>query len=93
LLIVPPAVAVTGWNSSLYVLPAIAAFSAWTIYAIRFASNRKTIDIPGAVVRLIAGIALVDAMFAAAAGRPDLALAAAAMLPLTRLFQRFIPGT
>jgi len=93
LLIVPPAVAAASWDLSLYVLPAIAAFCAWTMYAIRFASGRKEIDIPGAVVRLIAGIALVDAMFAAAAGRPDLALAAAAMLPLTRLFQRFIPGT
>jgi hypothetical protein len=93
LLIVAPAVAATSWDLSLYVLPAIAAFCAWTMYAIHFASGRKEIDIPGAVVRLIAGIALVDAMFAAAAGRPDLALAAAAMLPLTRLLQRFIPGT
>ena len=95
LLIVPPAVATASTNLSLSVsvLPAVAAFCAWTMYAIRFASNREAIDIPGAVVRLIAGIALVDAMFAAAVGRPDLALAAAAMLPLTRLFQRFIPGT
>ena len=72
---------------------AILAFCIWVVYSLGFANRRPNSDIPGTVVRLIGGIALVDATFAAMAGRPDFALAAAAMLPLTRLLQRFVPGT
>ena len=44
-------------------------------------------------MRLIAAIALLDAVFIAATGSLTWALAAAALAPLTRLFQRYIPGT
>lgn len=93
LLAVPPATAYFGGAPDIAGWTAILAFCLWVVYALKFASRESAADIPGTVVRLIAGIALVDAIFAAMAGRPDLALAAAAMLPLTRLFQRFVPGT
>jgi 4-hydroxybenzoate polyprenyltransferase len=93
LLAVPPATAYFGGRPDATGWAAILAFCLWAAYALGFAHRKFEADIPGAVVRLIAGIALVDAIFAAMAGRPDLAVAAAAMLPLTRLFQRFVPGT
>jgi hypothetical protein len=49
--------------------------------------------VPQAIVRLIAAIALLDAVLVAATGSLTWALAAAALAPLTRLFQRYIPGT
>jgi 4-hydroxybenzoate polyprenyltransferase len=93
LLAVPPATAYFGGPPDAAGWVAILAFCLWVGHALRFANRESGADIPGTVVRLIAGVALVDATFAAMAGRPDLALAAAAMLPLTRLLQRFVPGT
>jgi 4-hydroxybenzoate polyprenyltransferase len=45
------------------------------------------------VVRLIAGISLVDALFVAATGAPALALCGAVGLGVTLLLQRFVSGT
>lgn len=50
-------------------------------------------DVPRAVVRLIAGIALVDALLIAVAGFAALAWLAALGLPLTLLLQRWVRGT
>lgn len=50
-------------------------------------------DVPRAVVRLIAGIALVDALLVATAGFAALAWLAALGLPLTLLLQRYVRGT
>ena len=53
----------------------------------------ERIDIPRAVVGLIAGISLVDAL--AIAGQGDFALASAAVVGflLARIFQRYVPAT
>ena len=65
----------------------------WTVYGLSFAVRREGRDVPGAVVRLIAGISLLDAMLIAGHGLAAVALVAACGLPLTRLLQRLVPGT
>lgn len=50
-------------------------------------------DVPRAVVTMIAGIALLDAIYLAAAGAPWAALLAAALFVVTRILQRYVPGT
>jgi len=51
------------------------------------------INVPRAVVSLIAGISLLDALLIAGYGRADLAWIAVATFVLTVLLQRFVPGT
>ncbi|HEU5075308.1 MAG TPA: UbiA family prenyltransferase [Polyangiaceae bacterium] len=65
----------------------------WLVYALSFLVRREGRSIPGGVVRLIAGISLLDATLLAAAGALELALVAIALAGLTRLAQRYIPGT
>lgn len=68
-------------------------FSAWLMYALYFVKRRAPGDIPRAVVSMIAGIALVDAVFIASTmSLPWVMLAFVAFL-LTLLLQRFIAGT
>lgn len=55
--------------------------------------RHPTPDVPGAVIRLIAGIALVDALLIARSGSPEVAWLAALGLPLTLLLQRYVRGT
>lgn len=55
--------------------------------------RRPAPDVPGAVVRLIAGVALVDALLVAYAGFTVGAWLAALGLPLTLLLQRYVRGT
>jgi len=71
----------------------LALYAVWCVRAVALLRPRPRADIPGAVVRLIAGISLLDALLIAAHGRPGLALVAAAACPLTRLLQRRVPGT
>lgn len=73
--------------------PAVVAFAAWLWWSLRWLSPGPRRAVPQAIVRLIAGISLLDAVLIAGAGSPGWALAAAAMCALTRLFQRVIPGT
>ena len=54
---------------------------------------RQRGDIPRAVVSLIAGISLLDALLIAGSGLPELALAALAGFGVTLFFQRYIAGT
>ena len=68
-------------------------FLAWVIHSLARLAPSAGPDIGGAVVRLIAGISLLDALLIAARGRPALALVAVAAVPLTRLLQRHVPGT
>jgi 4-hydroxybenzoate polyprenyltransferase len=49
--------------------------------------------IPRTVVRLIAGISLVDALFAAAWGAPGVAALAVVAFGLTLALQRWVAGT
>jgi 4-hydroxybenzoate polyprenyltransferase len=75
------------------VWPFLAAFVLWVLAALRFLRPGPRRSVPQAIVRLIAAIALLDAVFIAATGAWTWALAAAGLAPLTRLFQRYIPGT
>lgn len=65
----------------------------WIGVALRFLIRRAPGDVPRAVVSLIAGVALVDAVAATAAGAPALAMVCGGCFLLTLLLQRVIPGT
>ncbi|MBX2823609.1 MAG: UbiA family prenyltransferase [Gammaproteobacteria bacterium] len=65
----------------------------WIVFAVTLVVRRKPGSIPRAVVSLIAGISLVDALMIAVAGQPILAGAAVLGFGLTLVFQRYIPGT
>ncbi len=71
----------------------LAGFAAWMLAALRCVVRRGPGDIPRAVVRLIAGIALLDALFVAGAGSATLALACVAGFALTLALQRYVAGT
>ena len=68
-------------------------FLAWVIYGVSHFVGRKPLNIPRGVVTLIAGISLLDALLIANQGEGSLAVLAVAGMVLTRLFQRFVPGT
>lgn len=70
-----------------------AAFIIWMVNALRYLWRRQPGDIPRAVVSLIAGMSLLDAVLIAHMGASVMAWAAAACFALTLAFQRFIPGT
>jgi len=65
----------------------------WIVFAVSLVIGRKPGSIPRAVVSLIAGISLVDALMIAIAGQPVLAAVAVLGFGLTLAFQRYIPGT
>jgi 4-hydroxybenzoate polyprenyltransferase len=68
------------------------AFAAWALVALWFLRRRRKGDIPRAVVSLIAGISLLDAMLIAGSGAHGLALLALAGFGVTLFFQRYISG-
>lgn len=68
-------------------------FVAWLLVALWFLRRRAKGDIPRAVISLIAGISLLDALLIAASGAIGLAGLALAGFALTLAFQRFIAGT
>ena len=70
-----------------------AAFVIWMVNALRYLWRRGPGDIPRAVVSLIAGMSLLDAVLIAHMGADSIAWAAVACFGLTLAFQRFIPGT
>lgn len=80
-------------SSEPLVWPFLALLVAWVIYALRFLRQGPQRAVPQAVVRLIAAISLLDALLIASTGALAGAAIAAACCPLTRLFQRSIPGT
>jgi 4-hydroxybenzoate polyprenyltransferase len=63
------------------------------VNALRYLWRRQPGDIPRAVVSLIAGMSLLDAVFIAHMGAGQMAIAAAVCFGATLAFQRFIPGT
>jgi 4-hydroxybenzoate polyprenyltransferase len=69
------------------------AFAAWVIYALHFLWRRRPGDVPRAVVSLIAGISLLDAVFIAAWGSAMLAVLALAAFLATLFLQRLVAGT
>jgi 4-hydroxybenzoate polyprenyltransferase len=65
----------------------------WTVHALTFVLRKEGRDVPATVVRLIAGISLLDAVFIAGQGQDVLALIAVGCCALTRILQRYVPGT
>jgi 4-hydroxybenzoate polyprenyltransferase len=74
------------------VLPLV-LLSAWALYALGLLRRRKPGDVPRAVVSLIAGISLLDAMLLAGAGHILFAWLAVAAFVITLALQRWISGT
>ena len=70
-----------------------AAFAAWVLYALSFLVIPARIRVPKAVVSLLAGICLLDALLISASGGGMLALLAVAGFPLTLILQRWVSGT
>jgi len=68
-------------------------FTGWVLVALWFLKRRAPGDIPRAVISLIAGISLLDAMLIAGAGSLAMALLALAGFVFTLFFQRYITGT
>ena len=76
-------------------LPALcfALLLGWSLRSMSFALRGGRAQIPRAVVSLIAGVSLVDALFISLHGSPLLVLGALAAFLLTLKWQRKIPGT
>lgn len=76
--------------NSIWLLPAFAGWLAWAIWPLL---RRAAGDVPNAVVKLIAGMSLYDAILIAGLGETHFALLALACFMLTLLLQRFVAGT
>ena len=76
----------------LVVLPLV-SLAAWACYALWLLRRRKPGDVPRAVVSLIAGISLLDAMLLAGTGHVLFAWLAVGSFVITLLLQRWITGT
>ena len=72
---------------------ALAVFVGWMAFALYLVRRRGPGDIPRAVVSLIAGICLLDAVLLAGAGAPAQAALAGGGFVLTLVLQRFVAGT
>ncbi len=68
-------------------------FAAWIGVALWFLRRRQPGDVPRAVISLIAGISLLDALLIAGAGAPGVAWLAGGGFVLTLALQRFVAGT
>ena len=90
---IPMFYAITTVTTGVLSLVALFLFIAWIIYALRFVLRRQPGDIPKAVVSMIAGISLVDAMLIATAGPTWLVGFAFLGFGLTLFLQRYIAGT
>ncbi len=78
------------------VWPFLVALGAWVLRSLWFLRRGPGRSVPSAVVRLIAGISLLDAVLIAGSGAqtaPVWALVAVLGCGLTRLLQRYVPGT
>jgi len=67
--------------------------AAWILYALRLLQRRAKGDVPRAVVSLIAGISLLDAVMLAGASAWMLGVMAVAAFGLTLALQRVVAGT
>ena len=71
----------------------VVGLMAWIGFALSLLVRRGKGDVPRAVVSLIAGISIVDAMFLAMAGAGSAAIAALMCFVATTILQRWISGT
>ena len=78
-----------GWPTALL----LAVLLGWILRALALLRRRSPGDIPRAVVSLIAGIALLDALFLAASSQPAAALLAVICFGATLFLQRWVSGT
>lgn len=69
------------------------AFLAWTTAAVVMVARRRPGVVPLAVVRLIAGISLLDAVLIATGDAPVVAALAVAGFATTLVLQRWVAGT
>jgi hypothetical protein len=69
------------------------SFAAWVIYALSFLVIKSRRRVPRAVIRLIAGLCLWDAVLVASAGQLALAVLCVAGLGATMALQRWVSGT
>jgi 4-hydroxybenzoate polyprenyltransferase len=83
-----PALPWTGAVAVLYL-----GFLGWAVYAVSWLVRPGRRDIRRAVVSLIAGISLLDALLIAGAGDPGRAVWAVGGFLLTLALQRWVPGT
>jgi hypothetical protein len=79
-------------RQSVAVLPLL-LFTGWTVFALWLLPRRGPGDVPRAVVRLIAGIALLDSVILAGHGASLLAGLALVAFVLTLSLQRWVSGT
>jgi hypothetical protein len=75
------------------VWPFLLLLMGWVLYALWLLRRRGPGDVPRAVVSLIAGIPLVDAVILGGAGAVQLSIVAVAAFLLTMALQRVVPGT
>lgn len=85
----PAIVSQRNWLAALCALLSLG----WSIRSLSFALRGGKGQIPKAVVTLIAGASLVDALFISLHGEPPVALFAFACFLITLKWQRRIPGT
>jgi 4-hydroxybenzoate polyprenyltransferase len=69
------------------------AFVLWVGVALWFLRRRQPGDVPRAVISLIAGISLLDAVLIAGVGNLSIAWLAVLGFVVTLILQRFVPGT
>ncbi len=79
-------------HQTLVLLP-LAILSIWLVVVMRFLIRRQAGDIPRAVVSMIAGISLMDAVFIASTGNTVWMLLAVAGFLITLMLQKWIAGT
>jgi 4-hydroxybenzoate polyprenyltransferase len=89
----PALLAVAHPTRGVAVWVALAAAMVWTAAAVVPLFRKGPVNVPGSVVRLIAGISLVDGVLLAMAGEPTLAVVGAAGLAATLVLQRWVRGT
>jgi hypothetical protein len=70
-----------------------AGFAVWVLYALSFLVRKGEGHVPKAVISLIAGICLLDALLVVSAGHPMAAWACVVGFVLTLGGQRFVSGT
>ncbi len=75
------------------VLLPLALLAAWALYALRLLRRRNPGDVPRAVISLIAGISLLDAILLSGTGHILFACLAVAAFAMTLALQRWITGT
>jgi len=80
-------------TDSLVTLALVLAFIGWVIFAVKLLIRRAKGDVPRAVVSLIAGISLLDAILLAGHGHVAAAVSALAAFFLTLVLQRWVSGT